>query len=630
MISLVRNRPTRRKGRISSPNASISSSKGVVVGRGVRVAVMLLLLTGMLPSDLPVAVVQGFATAPATSTVTKAAAPRRRGRSRISTYRTSPWPTTTATDNNNNARREASSLSPPPPPLSASLTTLWSSSSPSTITSASSSPPPLWKGRTARQLVSVSIWCLLDVAFRRLFNVYNLSFPSSLAGCGAVVAVLLLLPQKWSDAIVEKRLEPGANVLAQYLPVFFVPSLISLPLADGLGSAAEMAKVAAVVLGGFLFTLWTTAASVLGVRTLVRNAWRKDEDDDDDDDKEPVNDSSSTTSASARFIVSSDGQVAEDPLQAMSAKAVQYAEKNRQQRPVVFSRRWQRKLVVLTAASTALAAASARLIPLHSTERAIRTTLCGISLLSATIAGFVASSRLPPKVTRRIHPLIFTTAGVWMVAALLAQVGSGPTSFRSVLKYCYRGKISAPAALAAGPVLLYLLGPAVVSLSVSMYRRQQLVKDNVIEVATAIGVSTLGGLLGTALAVRILNVANPFLRLSLLSRNITSPLAMAIAGILGADASLAVTMVVVTGLLGANFGPSLLDKWNIKDPVARGLAMGAASHGLGTAALSAAGPDEASAFPFAAIGMALCACASTVAVSVPVVRQLLLQVALGG
>jgi putative effector of murein hydrolase len=482
----------------------------------------------------------------------------------------------------------------------------------------------MWKGRTARQLVSVSIWCLLDVAFRRLFNVYNLSFPSSLAGCGAVVATLLLLPQKWSDAIVERRLEPGATVLAQYLPVFFVPSLISLPLADGLGSAAEMAKVAAVVLGGFLFTLWTTATSVLGVRTLVRNMWKKD----DDNDNEPVNESTAA-SASARFIASSDGQVAEDPLQAMSAKAVQYAEKNRQ-RPVVFSRRWQRKLVVLTAASTALAAASARWIPLHSTERAIRTTLCGISLLSATIAGFVSSSRLPTKVTRRIHPLIFTTTGVWMVAALLAQVGSGPTSFRSVLKYCYRGTTSAPSALAAGPVLLYLLGPAVVSLSVSMYRRQQLVKDNVIEVVTAIGVSTLGGLLGTALAVRVLNVANPFLRLSLLSRNITSPLAMAIAGILGADASLAVTMVVVTGLLGANFGPSLLDKWNIKDPVARGLAMGAASHGLGTAALSAAGPDEASAFPFAAIGMALCACASTVAVSVPCIRQLLLQVALGG
>jgi len=59
--------------------------------------------------------------------------------------------------------------------------------------------------------------------------------------------------------------------------------------------------------------------------------------------------------------------------------------------------------------------------------------------------------------------------------------------------------------------------------------------------------------------VRSLGIKNPVLRLCMLSRNITSPLAMAIAGILGADASLAVSMVVVTGLIGANFGASILD-----------------------------------------------------------------------
>jgi putative effector of murein hydrolase len=38
-----------------------------------------------------------------------------------------------------------------------------------------------------------------------------------------------------------------------------------------------------------------------------------------------------------------------------------------------------------------------------------------------------------------------------------------------------------------------------------------------------------------------------------LSHNITSPLAMAIAGIFGADVSLAVSIVLVTDLIGANF-----------------------------------------------------------------------------
>ena len=49
------------------------------------------------------------------------------------------------------------------------------------------------------------------------------------------------------------------------------------------------------------------------------------------------------------------------------------------------------------------------------------------------------------------------------------------------------------------------------------------------------------------------------LRLATLSRNITSPLAMAICSLVGADPSLAIAIVVVTGVIGANFGPAVLD-----------------------------------------------------------------------
>ena len=90
-----------------------------------------------------------------------------------------------------------------------------------------------------------------------------------------------------------------------------------------------------------------------------------------------------------------------------------------------------------------------------------------------------------------------------------------------------------------------------------------------------------------------------------------------------ADPSLAATIVVVTGLLAANFGRSVLDALGVDSPVARGLAMGAAGHGLGTAAMA----EEKEAFPFAAIAMALNAALSTVLVSVPAVRRALLAAA---
>lgn len=49
------------------------------------------------------------------------------------------------------------------------------------------------------------------------------------------------------------------------------------------------------------------------------------------------------------------------------------------------------------------------------------------------------------------------------------------------------------------------------------------------------------------------------LRLTTLSRNITSPLAMAICSMVGADSSFAIAIVVVTGVIGANFGALALD-----------------------------------------------------------------------
>jgi LrgB-like family len=79
------------------------------------------------------------------------------------------------------------------------------------------------------------------------------------------------------------------------------------------------------------------------------------------------------------------------------------------------------------------------------------------------------------------------------------------------------------------------------------------------------------------------------------------------------------------GRLDTNMFRSKADAFGIKDAVARGLGIGAAAHGLGTAAFA----NEEDAFPFAAIAMALTASACTVLVSIPVVKKMILQLALG-
>jgi putative effector of murein hydrolase len=258
------------------------------------------------------------------------------------------------------------------------------------------------------------------------------------------------------------------------------------------------------------------------------------------------------------------------------------------------------------------------------TPNTVSTPFVALSMLSATVHNFCFGAGMPKKWIKIFHPLVTCTTLTWVWSFLLgAATGS---SFLTMIQGYRRGGALNLATSGAGDFLTFVLGPAVVSLGVSIYERRKLIRQNLKEVVTATGVSCIGGLFGTALAVRLLGLATGELRLSLLPRNITSALAVAIADIVGANKALAVSFAVVTGLIGANFGASLLDFFGIKDPAARGLGIGSAAHGLGTAAFV----NEKDAFPFAAIGMTLTAICGTVLVSLPIVKKLALQIALGG
>jgi putative effector of murein hydrolase len=333
-------------------------------------------------------------------------------------------------------------------------------------------------------------------------------------------------------------------------------------------SFLQLAKVATVIVFGFLFTLLTTSLSVLGVRQL----------------------------SSAKSMTPEKSQIkVEKPKKPFSPNTL-YA-------------------LACILASTGLIATRTSL----AIARPART----LYMLSTTLFCFVFGARLPPKVTKIVHPLVTCTCLTW-VGALTIGVVTG-TPILDMLRLYKTGLLTTFSSTGAGDILQFMLGPAVVALSCQMYDRKDLMRQNLKEVGTAVLVSSLGGLFGTAFFVRASRIASPSMRLSLLSRNITSPLAMAIASMLGADLSLAVSIVVISGLIGANCGAYILDRAKIKEPVARGLGIGAAAHGLGTAALS----NEPDAFPFAAISMALTASFSTILVSLPFVRDLLIRISLG-
>jgi len=445
--------------------------------------------------------------------------------------------------------------------------------------SAHSIEKPLRKGLVT--IASTSSLVLIDVAFRRLLKSLSISFPSSLAGCGALLTTMLItnaVKEEWGDYIYG-LLAPGAALLARWLPVFFVPSLVTLPLAESLGSSVEILKVAGTIIAGFFFTLFTTAYSIIGVRKLTSG------------DKKSVPEPEPITSDGMVSLAPPTKAFTDSTFQFLSASAV-------------------------IGGLASILASRGDMSPL------VTTPLQALFMLFTTLSTFVFGARLPKSFTKLVHPLVTCTSLTWVIAKVTGMVTK--SSFSSILR-SYKASTLCPVHLGAGDLLLFMLGPAVVALACQMYDRKKLIKENIIEIGTAVTVSSVGGLFGTAAMVRSLGIKNPVLRLCMLSRNITSPLAMAIAGILGADVSLAVSMVVVTGLIGANFGASILDAVGIKDAVARGMGIGAAAHGLGTAAFA----NEEDAFPFAAISMALTASACTMLVSVPTIKNAVMKIALG-
>jgi len=436
-----------------------------------------------------------------------------------------------------------------------------------------------------KAMLSSTLFVLTDMIIKTIFKAKSISFPSSLAGCCFLAATLLTTP---FHETLYRVLNPGAKLMQKFMMIFLVPNLIILPLCGGSYSVMEMSKIMTIILGGFLFSLLSTCYSVMAVSKIFGTK---------------TNNNASTGSTSIENA-------------AVSSHAV--GTKTTAPKPKAFSDE-------LTYGTRALAAASGiAAVASNSMGSTITTPLLAFSMLAATFHNFAFGARQSKKFTKAIHPLVSCTVLSWFWATLLGSLTGG--SFYSMLRGYRVGGALSLATSGAGDFLTFVLGPAVVSLGVSIYERRVLMKQNYKEVLTATGVSCVGGLFGTALAVRLLRLASAELRLSMLPRNITSALAVAIAEIIGANKSLAVAIAIVTGLIGANFGATLLDLFGIKDPVVRGLGIGSAAHGLGAAAFV----EEKDAFPFAAISMALTAICGTLFVSIPSVKALAIKIALGG
>jgi putative effector of murein hydrolase len=85
-------------------------------------------------------------------------------------------------------------------------------------------------------------------------------------------------------------------------------------------------------------------------------------------------------------------------------------------------------------------------------------------------------------------------------------------------------------------------------------------------------------------------------------KSATSPIAMAVSEHLGGIPALTAVLVIGTGVFGAIAARSLLNALRIESHAARGLALGVAAHGIGTARAFQVSPEMGA---WAGLGMGL-------------------------
>lgn len=156
----------------------------------------------------------------------------------------------------------------------------------------------------------------------------------------------------------------------------------------------------------------------------------------------------------------------------------------------------------------------------------------------------------------------------------------------------------------------FLLGPATVALAVPLFQQLRRLRQLWLPVAVSIVVGVVFAA-GSSIGLAWLLGASTQTQLSLAPKSATAPVAMGISDTIGGLPSLTAVLVVVTGIVGAVLGTRLFDLFRIRDDSVRGIAMGVAAHGIGTArAFQVSNPMGA----FSGLAMALSALATALIV----------------
>lgn len=157
-------------------------------------------------------------------------------------------------------------------------------------------------------------------------------------------------------------------------------------------------------------------------------------------------------------------------------------------------------------------------------------------------------------------------------------------------------------------LISFWLGPATVALAVPLHRQTRRMRGVVAPMLVAIPLGAAVSI-ATAYALTLLLGGSETLAITMAPKAATTPVSIALSEQAGGLPPLTAIVTIIAGILGAVLGPTVLTLLRVRDRRARGLAMGASSHGIGT---SRALLEDETEGAFAGLSMGLTALATSV------------------
>lgn len=221
-----------------------------------------------------------------------------------------------------------------------------------------------------------------------------------------------------------------------------------------------------------------------------------------------------------------------------------------------------------------------------------------VFILTLVIGAYLTATLLYKKTKLSIlHPLL---TSILVIIAILQLTGIQYETFKKGSK-----------------LIDFMLGPSVVALGYVLFDQMKHLKGNVLSILTSVLIGSVTGIVSVIVICKLMG-ASDMLIATLQPKSVTTPIAMEISEKSGGIPSLTAVIVVAVGIFGSIAGPMVLKILGIESRIAKGLALGASAHGVGTSVAIQLGAIEG-----AISGLAIGLMGIMTALLVPVIQLLL-------